>query len=71
MSVRDLRESLGVLVSMGVTHYVASLLFGIGTNDTLVFTMVPALLLLVAVFASWLPARRAAALDPQLTLRAD
>ena len=40
-------------------------------NDIVVFTMVPALLLLVALFASWLPARRAAALDPQMTLRAE
>ena len=62
---------VGVAVASGVTRYVASLLFGVDAHDTLVFVFVPALLLLVALVASWLPARRAAALDPQMSLRSE
>lgn len=41
------------------------------TADPVVFTLAPALLLAVAVAASWIPARRAAAVDPTVALRAE
>ena len=63
--------TVGVVIASGVTRWIATQLFGIGAHDPVVFVAVPALLLTVAVIASWLPARRAALVDPQVTLRAD
>ena len=48
-----------------------SLLFGIGPRDPLTYVVVPAVMVTVAAVASYLPARRAAAVDPANTLRAD
>lgn len=62
---------IGVMVASGVTKWVTTQLYGIGAHDPIVFTLVPLLLLGVAVFASWLPARRAAQVDPQVTLRSE
>jgi len=47
----------------------SSLLYGVSPTDTLTFIMVPALLLLVALVACLVPARRAASLDPIHALR--
>jgi ABC-type lipoprotein release transport system permease subunit len=47
------------------------MLYGITPRDPLTFAGVVALLLLVAVGASWLPARRATRVDPMIALRAD
>ena len=60
---------LGLLGAFGLTRLLASLLFGIGTTDPLTFVSVPAVLVLVALSACWLPARRAARLDPLTALR--
>jgi len=46
-----------------------SLLFGIRANDPLTLSAGIALLLLVAAFASWIPARRAASVEPMQALR--
>ena len=48
-----------------------SLLYEIKPTDPLTFTAVALLLLVVAAFASWLPARRAGKVDPAIALRAD
>jgi ABC-type lipoprotein release transport system permease subunit len=47
------------------------LLFGVGARDPFTFVAVAALLGVVAVLASWLPARRAARVDPLAAMRAD
>jgi ABC-type lipoprotein release transport system permease subunit len=46
-------------------------LFGISATDPAVFALVPALLAGIALLACWLPARRASAVDPVKSLRAD
>ena len=49
----------------------ASLLFGVAAFDPLTFASVPAVLLLAALAACYLPARRAAAVDPAASLRSE
>jgi putative ABC transport system permease protein len=48
-----------------------SLLYGVSPTDTTVFLAVPAVVLAIALLAAWLPARRAAKIDPAVTLRAE
>jgi putative ABC transport system permease protein len=62
---------LGLIGAFGATRLAASMLYGITPRDPLTFAGVVALLLLVAVGASWLPARRATRVDPMIALRAD
>jgi putative ABC transport system permease protein len=61
--------ALGLVGALLVTRLLGSLLYGISASDPLTFALVPLLLLLVALFASWLPARRALRIDPMLTIR--
>jgi putative ABC transport system permease protein len=61
----------GLLGALVATRGLRSLLFEVSASDPAIYAGVAALLVLVAVVASWLPARRAAATDPQLVLRGD
>ena len=47
----------------------SSFLYGIKPHDAMTFTFVPAILALVALFAAWIPARRAACINPTQALR--
>lgn len=60
---------IGLLGSWFLTTYIASQLFGVGTTDPLVFALTPAILVTVALLASFLPARRASQTDPAVVLR--
>ena len=64
---------IGVIVgtagAVGSTRLVSSLLFGVSALDPIVFAMAAALLALVGISASYLPARRATAVDPIVALR--
>jgi ABC-type antimicrobial peptide transport system permease subunit len=60
---------IGTAAAFGLTRLIASLLFGVKSWDPAVFTCVPIFLILVAWFAVWLPARRAALIDPAVALR--
>jgi predicted permease len=55
---------VGVGAALGLTRLIASFLFGVTTWDPVVFLVVPVLLTSVALLAVWVPARRAAHLDP-------
>jgi putative ABC transport system permease protein len=65
--------ALGVIVGLAAallaTRVMAGLLFEVAADDGAVFFGVTAVLVCVAFFASWLPARRAAAADPLVCLR--
>ncbi len=61
--------ALGVLGALGVTRVLESQLYEITTTDPTTFVGMAAALMLVALSASWLPARRAAGIDPIEALR--
>lgn len=61
--------AFGVAGALAVTRLLSSLLYGVSTSDPLTFGAVAALLLLVALLASYLPARRAVAVSPLEALR--
>lgn len=54
---------LGLAGAIALSHFLTSLLYGISARDPLTLILVPILLLLVAFFASYVPARRAARMD--------
>ena len=59
----------GLLGSFILTRFLRSLLFGVGQTDPLTFAVVPLLLIIAAVLASLIPARRAIKVDPIVALR--
>jgi putative ABC transport system permease protein len=61
--------ALGVAVGVPVARIMASLPIGVSPTDPVVFFIVAAMLASVGIFACWLPARRAAALDPVKAIR--
>jgi predicted permease len=60
---------IGIAAAIGLTRFLESLLFGVKARDPLVFMSVPALLIVVALFAVWLPALRASKVNPVDCLR--
>jgi putative ABC transport system permease protein len=59
---------LGLLVALALSRLFAGLLFGVAATDPLTYAALALLLAAVALAACWLPARRAAALDPVAAL---
>jgi putative ABC transport system permease protein len=62
---------LGLPVALAASGVLRALLYGISPRDLTVFLGVPAVLLLVALGASYLPARKAAKVDPIAALRCE
>jgi putative ABC transport system permease protein len=62
---------IGLAGSLALTRLMSSLLFGVSPTDAATFAAVPALLAAVALVACYLPARRAAHVDPTVALRYD
>ena len=60
---------IGVAGALVLTRFLSSLLYGVKPTDPLTFVVVSALLILVALFACYIPARRAAKADPLVALR--
>jgi ABC-type antimicrobial peptide transport system permease subunit len=61
----------GVVLALVAGRALRALLFGVGPNDPAALAISAALMLLVAIIAAWLPARRALRIDPVEQLRAD
>ena len=62
---------LGIIAAFGLMRLVSSRLYGVSGADPLTFLGTAVLLMLVALLASWLPARRATQVDPLVALRAE
>jgi ABC-type antimicrobial peptide transport system permease subunit len=60
---------IGIVASLAITRLLSSLLFGVSATDPLTFVGVAALLSIVALAASWVPAYRAMRVDPVSALR--
>jgi ABC-type antimicrobial peptide transport system permease subunit len=60
---------IGVITAFFLRKIMATLLFGLSSNDPLVLSIVPCIMVLVILLACWLPARRATRIDPIVALR--
>src|SRR5687767_13153861 len=63
--------AIGLLAALAGSRLLASVLYGISPRDPAVFTVTAVTLQVVALAACWIPARRAAKLDPTIALRAE
>jgi putative ABC transport system permease protein len=61
--------SIGVAGSVGLSRYLNGVLFGITPADPTTFTVVSAMFLIVAILATFIPARRITRIDPLVALR--
>jgi ABC-type antimicrobial peptide transport system permease subunit len=60
---------LGLVAALAVARLFGAFLYGVRTDDAVTFVGVPVLLGVVVLVASWIPARRAARVDPMVALR--
>jgi len=63
--------AIGLFASFLLSRVLESQLYGVTTTDPLTFLVIPAILLLVALAAVVIPARRASRTDPMLSLRSE
>jgi putative ABC transport system permease protein len=63
--------AIGIAASFLLTQWLRALLYGVSATDPVTFFAVALLLLLTAMFACWIPARRASRVDPMVALRSE
>jgi predicted permease len=61
--------AIGTAAAVALTRFISSFLFGVAPNDPLTFVVIALMLTIVALLACWIPARRAARVDPMIALR--
>ncbi len=69
MSLAAIGVVVGIASALGLTRFMANLLFGVQARDPMVFVGIPLLLTAVALAAVWLPANRVTRVDPLTALR--
>jgi putative ABC transport system permease protein len=60
---------IGLLLAVALANGVANLIYGVSPNDPAVFSSIALAIAAIALFSSWIPARRASAVDPIVALR--
>ena len=63
--------ALGLLLAFATGKIVSSILFQVSSTDPFAFTIAPAVLMIAALLATWLPARRATRISPMVALRTE
>jgi predicted permease len=69
LSVVGIGLALGLIIALAGTRVISGLFMGVKPTDPLTFTVVLLMLTAIAVFACWIPARRATRIDPLVALR--
>lgn len=62
---------IGIPAAVGMSQLLRGLLYGVSASDPLTLVAIPALLTVVALIATWIPARRATRVDPMVALRSE
>jgi ABC-type antimicrobial peptide transport system permease subunit len=70
-AVAMLGIGIGLVAALGLTRLLSGMLFEVSATDPATFVAIASFLGAVALLAAWLPARRAAHVDPIVALRAE
>ena len=60
LTLAGVGSAIGLIASYALTRLMKTMLFGVSATDPLIFTVIALSLVLIALFACWMPARRAA-----------
>jgi ABC-type antimicrobial peptide transport system permease subunit len=63
--------AVGLVAALALTRLMSTLLFGVQSTDVVTYVVAVTVILAAAALASYLPARRASAIDPMNTLKAE
>ena len=63
--------AIGLLLAIATAKILSGILYGVRALDPIAFTVAPLVLIIAALIATWLPARRATRVDPAQALRAE